>query len=75
MRSLCGALVLLLLVPSPATPRHPVCQFTPLGASDDVIEVAPDGWFEAGSLIGDYRARVDEPQRWTVKAVRLIGPR
>jgi hypothetical protein len=43
---------------------------TPLGASDDVIEVAPDGWFEAGNLIGEYRVRVDEPQGWTVKAVR-----
>ena len=39
--------------------------FTPLGASDDVLDVAPDGWFEAGNLIGDYyRVRLDEPQRW-----------
>ena len=44
--------------------------FTPLGASDELIEVAPDGWLEAANLIGDYRVRVDEPQRWTVKAVR-----
>jgi hypothetical protein len=49
--------------------------FTPLGASDDVIEIAPDGWLEAGNLIGDYRVRVDEPQRWTVKAVRRRGMR
>jgi hypothetical protein len=49
--------------------------FTPLGASDDVIEIAPDGWFEAGNLIGEYRVRVDEPQRWTVKAVRRRGLR
>jgi hypothetical protein len=48
---------------------------TPLGASDDVIQIAPDGWFEAGDLIGDYRVRVDEPQRWTVKAVRQRGKR
>lgn len=44
--------------------------FTPLGASDEVLEIAPDGWFEAGGLMGEYRVRVDEPQRWTVKAVR-----
>jgi len=49
--------------------------FTPLGASDDVIEIAPDGWLEAGNLIGEYRVRVDEPQRWTVKAVRRRGVR
>ena len=49
--------------------------FTPLGASDDVIEIAPDGWLEAGNLIGEYRVRVDEPQRWTVKAVRRRGLR
>ena len=49
--------------------------FTPLGASDDVIEIAPDGWFEAGNLIGEYRVRVDEPQRWTVKAIRRRGLR
>jgi hypothetical protein len=49
--------------------------FTPLGASDDVIEVAPDGWFEAGNLIGDYRVRVAEPRGWTVKAVRREGRR
>lgn len=49
--------------------------FTPLGASDDVIEIAPDGWLEAGNLIGEYRVRVDEPQRWTVKAVRRRGRR
>lgn len=50
-------------------------RFTPLGASDDVIEIAPDGWLEAGNLIGEYRVRVDEPQRWTVKAVRRRGMR
>ena len=49
--------------------------FTPLGASDDVIEIAPDGWLEAGNLIGEYRVRVDEPQRWTVKAIRRRGLR
>lgn len=49
--------------------------FTPLGASEDVVEVAPDGWFEAGNLIGEYRVRVDEPQRWTVKSVRRRGLR
>ena len=49
--------------------------FTPLGASDDVVEVAPDGWLEADNLIGEYRVRVDEPQRWTVKAVRRRGLR
>ena len=49
--------------------------FTPLGASDDVIEIAPDGWLEAGNLLGEYRVRVDEPQRWTVKAVRRRGIR
>jgi Carboxypeptidase regulatory-like domain len=49
--------------------------FTPLGASDDVIEIAPDGWLEADNLIGEYRVRVDEPQRWTVKALRRRGLR
>ena len=49
--------------------------FAPLGAADDVIEIAPDGWFEADNLIGEYRVRVDEPQRWTVKAVRRRGIR
>ena len=49
--------------------------FTPLGASADVIEIAPDGWLEAGNLIGAYRVRVDEPQQWTVKAVRRRGMR
>jgi hypothetical protein len=49
--------------------------FTPLGASDDVMEIAPDGWFDADDLIGEYRVRVDEPQRWTVKAVRRRGLR
>jgi hypothetical protein len=49
--------------------------FTPLGAADDVIEVAPDGWLEAANLIGEYRVRVDEPQRWTVTAVRRRGIR
>ena len=49
--------------------------FTPLGASDDVIEVAPDGWLEADNLLGEYRVRVDEPQQWTVKAVRRRGLR
>jgi hypothetical protein len=49
--------------------------FTPLGASDDVIEIAPDGWLEADNLIGEYRVRVDEPQRWTVKAIRRRGLR
>lgn len=44
--------------------------FTPLGASDDVIEIAPDGWLEADDLIGEYRVRVDEPQRWTVTVRR-----
>jgi hypothetical protein len=49
--------------------------FTPFDASDNVIEIAPDGWFEAGNLIGEYRVRVDEPQRWTVKAIRRRGLR
>jgi hypothetical protein len=49
--------------------------FAPLDASDEVIEIAPDGWLEAGDLIGEYRVRVDEPQRWTVKAVRRRGIR
>jgi hypothetical protein len=48
---------------------------TPLGASDRVIEIAPDGWFESGDLLGEYRVRVDEPQRGTVKAVRRRGIR
>ena len=49
--------------------------FTPLGASDDVTEIAPDGWLEADNLIGEYRVRVDEPQRWTVRGVRRPGIR
>ena len=49
--------------------------FTPLGASDDVIQVAPDGWIEAEDLIGEYRVRVDEPQMWTVKTIRRRGLR
>jgi hypothetical protein len=48
---------------------------TPLGASNHLIEIAPDGWFEAGDLLGEYRVRVDEPQQWTVKAVRRRGTR
>jgi hypothetical protein len=43
--------------------------FSPFGAFDDVIEIAPDGSFETGNLIGEYRVRVDEPQQWTVRAV------
>ena len=49
--------------------------FAPLDAADHVIDVAPDGWFEAGDLLGEYRVRVDEPQRWTVQAVRRRGLR
>jgi hypothetical protein len=49
--------------------------FSPFGAFDDVIEIAPDGSFETGNLIGEYRVRVDQPQQWTVKAVRRSGIR
>jgi len=49
--------------------------FTPLGSSDDVFEIGPDGWLEASNLIGEYRVRVEEPQRWTLKAVRRSGTR
>jgi hypothetical protein len=30
---------------------------------------------EAGNLIGEYRVRVDQPDQWTVKAVRRSGTR
>jgi hypothetical protein len=49
--------------------------FTSLGAADEVIEAAPDGWLEADGLIGEYRVRVDEPQVWAVKAIRRRGLR
>lgn len=49
--------------------------FTPLGSSDDVFEIGSDGWLEVSNLIGEYRVRVDEPPRWTVKAVRRRGTR
>jgi Carboxypeptidase regulatory-like domain len=49
--------------------------FSPFSALDDVIEIAADGSFETGNLIGEYRVRVDEPRQWTVKAVRRSGIR
>jgi hypothetical protein len=49
--------------------------FAPLDAEDHVLDVQPDGWLEAGDLLGEYRVRVDEPQRWTVKAIRRRGLR
>jgi hypothetical protein len=49
--------------------------FQPLGESDQIINIAPDGWFEAGDLVGEYLLRIDEPARWTVKSVRRRGMR
>jgi len=49
--------------------------FQPLGESDRIIEIAPDGWFEAPNVIGEYGLRVDEPAQWTVKSVRRRGMR
>jgi hypothetical protein len=49
--------------------------FIPFSAFDDVIEIAPDGSFEAGNLIGEYHVRVDQPNQWRVTAVRRNGTR
>ena len=49
--------------------------FQPLGEADQTIEVAPDGWFEATNLIGEYGVRVDRPQGWIVRSVRRRGVR
>ena len=49
--------------------------FQPLGESDQIIDIAPDGWFEAADVIGEYRLRVSQPPRWTVKSVRRRGIR
>jgi hypothetical protein len=49
--------------------------FQPLGESDRIIEIAPDGWLEAPNVIGEYGLRVDEPAQWTVKSVRRRGMR
>ena len=49
--------------------------FQPLGESDQIIDLAPDGWFEATNLIGEYELRVDAPAQWTVTSVRRRGIR
>jgi hypothetical protein len=49
--------------------------FQPLGESDRIVDVAPDGWFEATHVIGEYGLRVDEPVQWTVTSVRRRGLR
>jgi hypothetical protein len=49
--------------------------FQPLGESDRIIDIAPDGWFEATNVIGEYALRVDEPAQSTVKSVRRRGMR
>lgn len=49
--------------------------FQPLGESDRVIDSAPDGWFEATNVIGEYGVRVDDPSQWTVTSVRRRGIR
>jgi hypothetical protein len=49
--------------------------FQPLGESDQIIDIAPDGWFDATNLIGEYKLRVDEPAHWTVTSVRRRGIR
>ena len=49
--------------------------FQPLGESDRIIDIAPDGWFEATDVIGEYALRVDEPAQWTVTSVRHRGLR
>jgi hypothetical protein len=49
--------------------------FQPLGESDRIIDIAPDGWFEATHVIGEYTLRVDVPAQWTIKSVRRRGIR
>jgi len=49
--------------------------FQPLGESDRIIDVAPDGWFDETGVIGEYALRVDEPSQWTVTSVRRRGLR